>query len=39
MGSTFGMSMQMGVPYSMTNTVIEFELDRRIARRTVQSGP
>ena len=25
MGSTFGMSMKMGVPYSMSNTVVEFE--------------
>jgi uncharacterized protein YndB with AHSA1/START domain len=38
MGSTFGMSMKMGVPYSMSNTVIEFEQDRRIAWQTVQSG-
>ena len=39
MGSTFGMSMKMGVPYSMTNTVIEFEPDRRIAWQTVLAGP
>jgi len=39
MGSTFGMSMKMGVPYSMSNTVIEFEQDRRIAWQTVLSGP
>ena len=32
---TFGMSMKMGVPYSMSNTVIEFEPDRRIAWQTV----
>ena len=31
MGSTFGMSMKLGVPYAMSNTVIEFEPDRRIA--------
>jgi uncharacterized protein YndB with AHSA1/START domain len=37
-GSTFGMSMKMGVPYSMSNTVIEFEQDRRIAWKTVFSG-
>jgi hypothetical protein len=37
-GSTFGMSMKMGVPYSMSNTVIEFEPDRRIAWKTVLSG-
>ncbi len=39
MGSTFGMAMKMGVPYSMSNTVIEFEPDRRIAWKTVLSGP
>ena len=39
MGSTFGMSMKLGVPYSMTNTVIEFEPDRRIAWQTVLAGP
>jgi uncharacterized protein YndB with AHSA1/START domain len=39
LGSTFGMSMKMGVPYSMSNTVIEFEQDRLIAWKTVQSGP
>jgi uncharacterized protein YndB with AHSA1/START domain len=39
LGSTFGMSMKMGVPYSMSNTVIEFEQDRRIAWQTVLSGP
>ncbi|HEY3842341.1 MAG TPA: SRPBCC family protein [Acidimicrobiales bacterium] len=39
LGSVFGMSMKMGVPYSMSNTVIEFEPDRRIGWRTVISGP
>jgi Polyketide cyclase / dehydrase and lipid transport len=39
MGSTFGMSMKLGVPYSTTNTVIEFEPDRRIAWQTVLAGP
>ena len=39
LGSTFGMSMKMGVPYSVTNTVVEFEKDRRIAWQTVLSGP
>lgn len=39
LGSTFGMSMKMGVPYSMANTVIEFEPDRRIAWQTVLAGP
>ena len=38
LGSTFGMSMKMGVPYSMSNTVIEFDQDRRIAWKTVSSG-
>jgi uncharacterized protein YndB with AHSA1/START domain len=39
MGSTFDMSMKMGLPYSMSNTVVEFEQDRRIAWQTVQAGP
>ncbi|HWD54212.1 MAG TPA: SRPBCC family protein [Acidimicrobiales bacterium] len=39
LGSTFGMAMRLGVPYSMTNTVIEYERDRRIAWQTVLSGP
>jgi uncharacterized protein YndB with AHSA1/START domain len=39
LGSTFGMAMRMGVPYTVTNTVIEFEQDRRIAWRTVLAGP
>jgi hypothetical protein len=39
MASTFGMSMKLGVPYSMSNTVIEFEQDRRIAWQTVLAGP
>ncbi len=30
-GSQFGMDMQMGVKYSMVNTVIEYEENRRIA--------
>jgi uncharacterized protein YndB with AHSA1/START domain len=38
LGATFGMSMKMGVPYSMSNTVIEFEPDRSIAWKTVLSG-
>jgi uncharacterized protein YndB with AHSA1/START domain len=37
LGSKFGMSMKMGVPYSMTSTVIEFEVNRRIAWQTVPS--
>ena len=39
LGSTFGMSMKAGVPYSMSNTVIEFEPDHRIAWKTSLSGP
>ena len=39
LGSSFGMSMKLGVPYSMTNTVIEYEQDKRIAWQTVLSGP
>ena len=38
LGSTFGMSMKLGVPYSMSNTVIEFEPDRRLAWQTTLSG-
>ena len=37
LGSTFGMSMKMGLPYSMVSTVIEFEENRRIAWQT--NGP
>jgi hypothetical protein len=39
LGAVFGMSMKLGVPYTMSNTVIEFEPDRRIAWQTVVSGP
>jgi hypothetical protein len=39
LGSTFGMSMKLGLPYTVTNTVIEFEQDRRIAWQTVLAGP
>ena len=39
LGSTFGMSMKLGVPYSMSNNVIEFEPDRRIAWQTTFAGP
>ncbi len=31
LGSTFGMDMKMGIPYSMSSTVVEFEPNRRIA--------
>ena len=34
LGSRFGMSMKMGIPYSMVSTVIEYEPDRRIAWQT-----
>lgn len=33
LGATFGMSMRLGVPYKITNTVVEFEEGRRIAWR------
>jgi len=31
LGSTFGMSMKMGIGYTMENTVVEFEENARIA--------
>jgi uncharacterized protein YndB with AHSA1/START domain len=34
LGSSFGMSMKMGLPYSMVSDVIEFEDGRRIAWQT-----
>jgi uncharacterized protein YndB with AHSA1/START domain len=34
LGSTFGMSMKLGIPYSMVSTVIELEPNRRIAWQT-----
>lgn len=37
LGSRFGMSMKMGVPYAMQNTVIEFDEPRLIAWQT--TGP
>jgi uncharacterized protein YndB with AHSA1/START domain len=39
LGSTFGMSMKMGVPYSMVSTVVEFEENRRLAWQTRGPGP
>jgi uncharacterized protein YndB with AHSA1/START domain len=33
LGSRFGMDMRIGVPYRMTNTVVEFEDDRCIGWR------
>ena len=38
LGSTFGMSMKMGIPYSMVNEVIDFEENRRIAWQTRGGG-
>jgi uncharacterized protein YndB with AHSA1/START domain len=38
LGSKFGMSMRMGVPYSTSNTVIEFEPNARIAWQTHANG-
>jgi len=38
LGSTFGMSMRMGLPYRMTSTVIEFEENRRLAWQTRGPG-
>ncbi len=37
-GSTFGMSMHLGIGYSTANTVIEFEENRRIAWQTRPKG-
>jgi uncharacterized protein YndB with AHSA1/START domain len=39
LGARFGMRMQAGLPYSMMNTVIEFEQDRRIAWQTTAPAP
>jgi uncharacterized protein YndB with AHSA1/START domain len=33
-GDTFGMSMKMGIPYSMVSTVVEFDDNRCIAWQT-----
>ncbi|MGO8869874.1 MAG: SRPBCC family protein [Acidimicrobiales bacterium] len=38
LGATFGMSMHMGIKYSMVNTVIEFEENRRIAWQAKPPG-
>jgi hypothetical protein len=38
LGSTFGMSMKLGIAYSMANTVIEFEDGRRIAWQARPKG-
>jgi uncharacterized protein YndB with AHSA1/START domain len=39
LGSKFGMSMKVGIPYGMTSTVIEFEENRRIAWQPRPSYP
>ena len=38
LGSKFGMSMKVGIPYSMNSTVIELEEGRRIAWQTRGPG-
>jgi uncharacterized protein YndB with AHSA1/START domain len=38
LGATFGMSMHLGIPYSMASTVIEFEPNRVIAWQTYPPG-
>lgn len=38
LGDTFGMSMKMGIGYSMVNTVTEFEADRRITWQAKPPG-
>jgi uncharacterized protein YndB with AHSA1/START domain len=38
LGSTFGMSMKLGLPYSMESEVIEYEDNRRIAWQTRPPG-
>jgi uncharacterized protein YndB with AHSA1/START domain len=38
LGDKFGMSMKLGLPYSMVSTVIEFEDDRRIAWQSRPPG-
>jgi uncharacterized protein YndB with AHSA1/START domain len=38
LGSRFGMSMKMGIPYSMVSEVVEFDEDRRIAWQTRGPG-
>jgi uncharacterized protein YndB with AHSA1/START domain len=39
LGSKFGIAMKMGVPYSMINTVVEFERPRVIAWRPNMTVP
>ena len=38
LGSTFGMSMRAGVPYSMVNTIVEFDENRLIAWQAKPAG-
>lgn len=38
LGSEFGMSMKLGLPYSTKNVVVEFEQDRLIAWKTTGLG-
>jgi uncharacterized protein YndB with AHSA1/START domain len=38
LGDTFGMSMKLGLPYTMVSTVIELEDDRRIAWQSRPPG-
>ena len=38
LGSRFGMSMKMGIPYSMVSEVVEFDETRRIAWQTRGPG-
>lgn len=38
-GSSFGMSMKWGVPYSMTSTVVEYDENRLLAWQTRGPGP
>jgi uncharacterized protein YndB with AHSA1/START domain len=38
MGSCFGMGMHLGIGYSTTNTVIEFDEGKRIAWQTAPKG-
>ncbi len=38
LGDRFGMDMKIGLPYSMSNTVVEFEENRRIAWQTRGGG-
>ncbi|HWW45479.1 MAG TPA: SRPBCC family protein [Acidimicrobiia bacterium] len=39
LGSTFGMAMKLGVPYSMESEVIEYDENRRIAWQTRPPTP